>query len=69
MDKFSGLYIKTNGEWSLHGKLQENISPLNKQLREITDAQGKISKGKTNIQAEAAAIIHSKKGTVKSRKF
>ena len=69
MDKFSTLFIRVKGEWEPLGKPQANIQPLNDQLRAITVAQGKVSKGKSNIQAEAAAIIHSKKGTIKSRKF
>lgn len=69
MDKFSGLYIKTNGEWQLHGKLTPSVESLKSQLREMTASGGKIGTGKGQKIAEEACIIHSTKGIIKSRKY
>jgi hypothetical protein len=69
MDKFSGLYVKSNGEWALHGQLLPDPKPHVDAIRAMTDAKGKIKSGKTEIQAEAAAVIHSTKGVLQSRKF
>lgn len=69
MDKFTGLYIKTKGEWGLHGKLDSDFDGKVKEIRQITDANGKIKAGQKSIQAEAACLIHSTKGTSHTRKF
>ena len=69
MDKFSGLFIKSNGEWQVHGELNSDTEGQVKALRQITDALGKVKLGKTEVTAEAAAVIHSTKGVVQSRKF
>lgn len=69
MDKFSGLFIKANGEWQLHGQLDSDVDGKIKLLREITDASGEIGKGQKKVKAEQACIIHSTKGVLKRRNF
>lgn len=69
MDKFTGLFIKRNGEFELYGKLDSDVESKKELLRKMTDNGGKIGRGKGQIQAEAAVVLHSTKGTILSRKF
>jgi len=69
MDKFTGLFIKANGEWQVHGKIDTDVDGKIELLKEITDAGGQFGKGKAFKQAERACIIHSKKGVLKTRVF
>ena len=67
MDKFTGLFIKANGEYQLHGKLDADVEGKLKTLREMTDNGGKIGYGRAQVTAEKAFIVHSVKGIIKSR--
>ena len=69
MEKVTGLYIKSKGKWSILGELDSDVRSKTEQLKEITDAQGRVSKGKTNVQLEAAMVVHNTKGVIKSRKW
>lgn len=69
MDKFSGLFIKSNGEYQLHGKLDSDVAGKIATLREMTDNDGKIGVGRGQVKAEAAYILHSVKGVIDQRKF
>jgi len=69
MDKFSGLFVKSNGEWALHGTLDSDVKGKIDALKSITDNGGKIGNTKGQIKAEAVAVIHSTKGLLRSRKF
>jgi hypothetical protein len=57
MDKFSGLFIKTSGEWGLHGKLDSDVDGKIKALRELTVANGKLKVGQKNLQVEQACVF------------
>jgi hypothetical protein len=69
MDKFSGLFIKTSGEWGLHGKLDSDVDGKIKTLRELTVANGRLKVGQKNLQVEQACVFHSVKGTSHKRNF
>ncbi|GEM_PF-4466956 len=69
MDKFSGLYIKQNGEWQLHGKLDSDVDGKIDTLCKLTDNGGVMGKGKSAKKLEEACVIHSTKGLLKSRRF
>ena len=69
MDKFSGLFIKSNGEYQLHGKLDADVEGKIKALRGMTDSGGKIGVGRGQVTADEACVLHSTKGVIKSRKF
>jgi hypothetical protein len=66
MDKFSGLFVKANGEWSLHGKLDADVDGKIAILKQMTDNGGKFGKDK---KADAAIVLHSVKGVIKNRTF
>lgn len=69
MDKFSGLFIKSNGEYQLHGKLDADVESKIRQLKEMTDNGGKIRIGRGQLTAEEACVLHSTKGIIKTRNF
>lgn len=69
MDKFSGLYIKINGEYQLYGKLDADVDSKKQLLREMTDNGGEIGVGRGQIKAEAAYVLHSVKGLIDKRTF
>lgn len=69
MDKFSGLFIKANGEWQVHGKIDSDVDGKIDLIRKITDKGGEIKIGQKQIKAEQACIIHSTKGVMKRRNF
>lgn len=69
MDKFTGLFIKQNGEYSLYGKLDADVDGKVRQLKEMTDNGGVIGTGRGQKKAEAACVLHSTKGRIKSRVF
>lgn len=69
MDKFSGLFIKSNGEYQLHGKIDSDVAGKIALLREMTDNGGKIGVGRGQVKADAAYVLHSVKGVIDKRKF
>ena len=68
-DKFAGLFIKCDGEYSLYGSLDANVQGKIDTLKEMTLAGGKIGTGRGQKQAQAACVIHSTRGQIKSRNF
>ena len=69
MDKFSGLFIKRNGEFELYGKLDADTDGKIALLRQMTDNGGKIGNTRAQIKADAAYVLHSTKGVIARRTF